>query len=306
VNSSKEFIPENIRKILGILQALDKHAEDIALLGFEHGSKPSFFIFTILLVLPPIQRPPRYEDGQRIEDGFTMMYAQIIKSNNEYAKYSTEIAKLEAQGKILDPSSDLVKNLVSTEFNLAKKVQSMIDNKDKWFKASKNKVFDSTKDYIQGKEAVIRAGIMGKRTDYFGRTVVGPGADLRFDQVGIPAAMAAVLTRPIVIFANNQAKMQKFLKEGKINAVRVGSGPKRGVRITINEKNRDKITLQLGDTVDCQLQNGDWVTVNRQPTLHKQSMLSMRVVIYNDDNIKLHIGHTKGFNADHDGDWALP
>lgn len=62
------------------------------------------------------------------------------------------------------------------------------------------------------------------------------------------------------------------------------------------------IVLEVGDKVERYLQNGDIVLINRQPTLHKNSMQGMEVVRKTGKTIRINLANTKGFNADFDGD----
>jgi DNA-directed RNA polymerase beta' subunit len=63
-----------------------------------------------------------------------------------------------------------------------------------------------------------------------------------------------------------------------------------------------KYKVPIGWIVDRPLQNGNYVLLNRQPTLHKSSMLAMRVVIMPHKTLRINLSVTKGFNADFDGD----
>lgn len=62
------------------------------------------------------------------------------------------------------------------------------------------------------------------------------------------------------------------------------------------------IKLEVGDKVERYLQDGDVVLINRQPTLHKNSMQGMEVVRKPEKTIRINLANTKGFNADFDGD----
>lgn len=62
------------------------------------------------------------------------------------------------------------------------------------------------------------------------------------------------------------------------------------------------ITLEIGDTIKRQLLNGDYVLLNRQPTLHKASMMAHKVVIRPIKTLKINLAATKPYNADFDGD----
>jgi DNA-directed RNA polymerase beta' subunit len=65
---------------------------------------------------------------------------------------------------------------------------------------------------------------------------------------------------------------------------------------------KKKFQLQIGDTVERKLQDGDIVLLNRQPTLHKGSMLAQRIKIIPGKTIRMNLAITKTFNADFDGD----
>lgn len=63
-----------------------------------------------------------------------------------------------------------------------------------------------------------------------------------------------------------------------------------------------RVTVRLGDIVERNLMDGDMVLVNRQPTLHRGSMLAMRARIMSGKTFRLSLALTKSFNADFDGD----
>jgi DNA-directed RNA polymerase beta' subunit len=62
------------------------------------------------------------------------------------------------------------------------------------------------------------------------------------------------------------------------------------------------ITLEIGDKVERFLKNGDWLLLNRQPTLHKNSMQGMEVVLLPGKTFRVNLAITPGFNVDFDGD----
>lgn len=63
-----------------------------------------------------------------------------------------------------------------------------------------------------------------------------------------------------------------------------------------------KITLEVGDIIKRQLTDGDYVLLNRQPTLHKASMQAFKVIIKPVKTLKMNLAVTKAYNADFDGD----
>lgn len=63
-----------------------------------------------------------------------------------------------------------------------------------------------------------------------------------------------------------------------------------------------KITLEIGDQIERYLKNGDFVLLNRQPTLHRNSMQGMKVVIREGKTMRVNLAIVTGFNLDFDGD----
>ena len=60
--------------------------------------------------------------------------------------------------------------------------------------------------------------------------------------------------------------------------------------------------LKLGWIVERKLREDDYVLLNRQPTLHKASMMAMQVKIRKGKTLRMNLAITKPFNADFDGD----
>jgi hypothetical protein len=88
------------------------------------------------------------------------------------------------------------------------------------------------------------------------------------------------------------------LEEGKIHFIFPKSGKYKGLPVFVEEQHRKNYKLQLGDLVERELMNGDYVMFNRQPTLHKQSMMGYQVVLHDELTIGLHIAVTRPHNAD--------
>lgn len=71
-----------------------------------------------------------------------------------------------------------------------------------------------------------------------------------------------------------------------------------GKFIEVKYPSKKKINLKIGDIVERQLQNGDIVLFNRQPTLHRGSMLAMKVVLMPHKSFRFNLAPAKSFNAD--------
>ena len=60
--------------------------------------------------------------------------------------------------------------------------------------------------------------------------------------------------------------------------------------------------LEFGDIVNRHILNNDYVLFNRQPSLHKMSMMGHRVKVMKGDTFRLNVSATSPYNADFDGD----
>lgn len=61
------------------------------------------------------------------------------------------------------------------------------------------------------------------------------------------------------------------------------------------------LKLEIGDKVERYLKDGDYILLNRQPTLHRNSMQGMKVLIKPGRTIRLNLSIVTGFNMDFDG-----
>lgn len=61
-------------------------------------------------------------------------------------------------------------------------------------------------------------------------------------------------------------------------------------------------SLHIGDCVNRILMTGDYLLLNRQPTLHAQSMMAFRIRTNDYKNISMNLSVCRSFNADFDGD----
>lgn len=269
-------------EIYTILQAITD--QDAELLGFEHGSRPEDMIMERLLVIPYCSRPDLNQGSKFVPDDLTLMYIDILKRVIDYNSSSNEVDKDAALKDLYFKIGHFMKN-------------------DGRYNRGGSKIYTDLKTRLQGKRAVIRGHTMGKRVDFSGRTVVGPGAFLRVDEVGLPRKIATKLTRPIEVNEMNRAELQSKYEAGKITHLVSVSGSFAGERIMVTKNFRKKYQrLNTGDTVHRMLEDGDLVIVNRQPTLHKQNVLALKVKIIDERVIRINLSITTPMNADFDGD----
>lgn len=272
---------------MGALEILNEISkEELELMGFVGTSHPRNFIMKSLLVIPPCARPPSFRDGYEHPEHLTSMYQDIVRCN-------THLKTALKEGKEAE-SSKYLKTLIF-------KIEHFIDNTDKMYTQGKGRVYTSIKQRIQGKEALFRGNMVGKRVNFSARTVITGNPDLKFGQIAIPYSMASILTFPETVTPHNYIKLTRLLQEDKVNYIIPGGGDFKGSRLKVNDRLKQR-KLEWGDICERHLQNGDKIVANRQPSLSPSSFMAFEVVLWNNLTIGLHLAYTTAFNADFDGD----
>lgn len=134
---------------------------------------------------------------------------------------------------------------------------------------------------LKGKQGRFRGNLSGKRVDFSGRTVISPDPNLRIDEVAIPERVAKVLTYPERVTPHNIDMLRRAVRNGcdvhpGANYVTAGSS---GFKKFLKFGNRNAVaeSLRIGDIVERHIIDGDIVLFNRQPSLHKLSIMCHRV-----------------------------
>lgn len=280
--------------------------EDCIFLGIDpKKNRPEMMIHKVFPV-PPVQvRPSTRADflaSATMEDDLTHKLAEIVKSNLRVKKQKEKDVTEESE-RFKQDHVDLLQYHIASYF----------DNETLQLPKSEQKghILKSLSARIKSKEGRIRGNLMGKRVDFSARTVITPDPTIDINQLGMPLKIAMNLTFPEVVTPNNIHMLERMVQNGNYKypgATRVYpvSSINSGKVISIDLRFRKgKIDLHVGDIVERHLLNGDIVLLNRQPTLHKQSMMGHRVKILEDPNLltfRLSVTVTRPYNADFDGD----
>jgi len=268
--------------------------EDCNFIGFSNEwCRPEWLICSVLPVPPPSVRPSvKQDNSQRMDDDLTHKLSDIIKTNNNLKK---KIEQGNSRREIID---DLTKVL---QYHVA----TMIDNDISGISQSSLRSGRSLKSIMQrlkGKDGRIRNNLMGKRVDYSARSVITPDPNIELDELGVPKQIAMNLTFPETVNDFNIEKLKIYVSNGD-NWPGVKSIIKKNKKkISIFEENKDIITIENGDIINRHLIDGDHVLFNRQPSLHKMSMMGHRVKVMSGNTFRLNVSVTPPYNADFDGD----
>lgn len=287
-----------------------KHV-DLERLGFPVARiHPKNMIITNLVVPPPIMRPTiMVSDGSRIrgQDDLTIKLQDILKQN----KVVTQVLEAE-KGSEESSGGDISPELLRAYEILQLQVSTYMNHDARGYNQSLNTKgvtrssgpLRSIYFRLRGKKGRVRGNLMGKRCDFSSRTVITPDPYMDIDQIGVPEWIALRQTIPERVNLYNLDKLKAMVQKGArtlggAHAIRTSSGETIHL---IMRSDRSSIQLEPGDIVERYLSNDDWIMFNRQPSLHKQSIMGHRVKIMPGSTFRLPVCDTTPYNADFDGD----
>ena len=280
-------------RILRIFRKISE--EDLSLLGFsEKWCKPEWLICTVLPVPPPAVRPSiKQMNGQRSEDDITHKLVDILKTNNTLEK------KLENK----NTSNDTINGFWDLlQYHVATLIDNDIPNVNVSCHRS-GRPLKSTVQRLKGKEGRIRGNLMGKRVDFSARTVITPDPNIKISELGVPLKICMNLTFPAIVNKYSLDKLTEYVRTGPFEYPGANSIKRfDGSTISLRYVDRNSIVLDTGDIVNRHLIDGDFVLFNRQPSLHKMSMMVHEVKAMPYNTFRLNTSVTKPYNADFDGD----
>ncbi|MFC1697224.1 DNA-directed RNA polymerase subunit A' [Nanoarchaeota archaeon] len=270
--------------------------EDITLFGLNPNFvRPEWFVLTILPIPPVTMRPSiTLESGERSEDDLTHKLGDIVRINQRLF----ENINAGAPEIIIEDLWDLLQYHITT----------FIDNNIAQLPPARHRSGQPLKtltERIKSKEGRIRHNLAGKRTNFSARTVISPDPMLKINEVGVPRIMAVKLTVPERITEWNKDYLKKFIENGPkkypgANYIIRPDGKKK--KITDETKEQLLEEMQPGYQVERHLMDGDIALFNRQPSLHRMSMMCHEVKILPGKTLRINPAVCAPYNADFDGD----
>jgi DNA-directed RNA polymerase II subunit RPB1 len=285
-----KLTPEMVLKILKRISD-----EDVAFMGFSpKWSRPDWMVCQVLAVPPPPVRPSvKHDAQQRSEDDLTHIYCNIIKTN----KTLQEKIDNGAPGNIIEDWATVLQYYVATQIdNKIPGVASVAQRSGRPLK--------SIKDRLNSKTGRMRGNLMAKRVDFSARSVITADPNISIRELGIPMKIAKNITKPVKVNERNR----DFLMSLVMNGPDVHPGAKilekkNGNSITLRYVDKSTLQLEDGDTVHRHMMDGDPILFNRQPTLHRMSMMChIAKIMSHGDTFRMNVADTKPYNADFDGD----
>ena len=291
IENDKRIFPIEIRARLEKVSD-----EDVDFLGINSKScRPEWLILTLMLIPPVTIRPSiTLESGERSEDDLTHKLGDIVRINQRLF----ENINAGAPEIIVEDLWDLLQYHVTTFF----------DNTTNAVPPARHRSGEPLKticERIKSKEGRFRHNLIGKRVNYSARTLISPDPYINLNEVGVPLIVAMELTIPERVNEWNIERLKEFIKRGHnnypgANYVIRADGKKK--KITDETKEQLLAELQPGFVVERHLMDGDISIFNRQPSLHRMSIMCHRVKVLPGRSFRLNPSVTTPYNADFDGD----
>ncbi len=298
--NGKKLTPSEIREWLEKIRD-----EDLPVLEInKKAARPEWMILTVLPVPPVTVRPSvTLQSGERSEDDLTHKLVDVIRINQRLQ----ENRDAGAPQLIVEDLWELLQYHITT----------YLDNQTSGIPPARHRSGRPLKTLAQrlkGKEGRFRSNLSGKRVNFSARTVISPDPNLSINEIGVPIRIAEELTVPVRVTIHNIEWCKELIKAkytspdtkkyiaGVNYVIKNVDEVKRRIKIT--DKNAEMIadSLENGAIIERQLMDGDLALFNRQPSLHRMSMMAHRIKVVTDKTFRFNICVCPPYNADFDGD----
>ncbi|RLE70106.1 MAG: DNA-directed RNA polymerase subunit A', partial [Thermoprotei archaeon] len=271
--------------------------EDLEAVGLDpKNARPEWMVLTVLPVPPVTVRPTiTLETGMRSEDDLTHKLVDVLRINQRLRESIEE----GAPQLVIDDLWSLLQYHVATFF----------DNELPGIPPARHRSgrpLRTLAQRLRGKEGRFRGSLAGKRVDFSARTVISPDPKLSINEVGVPVEVAKVLVVPEKVTSWNLEEMRELVKRGPYeypgaNYVIRPDGGRIDLRF-VKDRSAIAETLKPGYIVERHLRDGDIVLFNRQPSLHRMSIMAHKVRVLPYKTFRLNLLVCPPYNADFDGD----
>ncbi|GAD97439.1 DNA-directed RNA polymerase III subunit RPO31 [Paecilomyces variotii No. 5] len=299
-NSNPE-VDKHVKKAqddLNALRVLNLFKEitdsDCELLGLDpKEARPEMFLWQFIPAPPVCIRPSVGQEAASTEDDLTAKLGDIVQSNINLKNALLKGAPVQTIMECWD----------YMQLQIAVYINSDVPGLNK---ADFGKPIRGFCQRLKGKQGRFRGNLSGKRVDFSGRTVISPDPNLRVDEVAVPILVAKNMTFPEPVTRYNKEKLQQRVRNGTKQWPGANYLVKKGTSFKMFLKygnlNMMADQLQEGDVVERHIEDGDIVLFNRQPSLHKLSILSHFAKVRPHRTFRLNECVCNPYNADFDGD----
>ncbi|KAG5482062.1 hypothetical protein LSCM1_05778 [Leishmania martiniquensis] len=308
----REHVKQLCQRESAILAALFPHLGEATLRMPCACALPPMYYYKVFfvdkLLVPPL--PLRLSSGVQISESGGIVPDARTRALSDVLQF---VEQIEAY-YVLANHSTAERNLVSTAQEIAQ------EHNLRNLQAKVTEVYTDVLESFAKKEGLFRMHMMGKRVNQACRSVISPDYLLEPNEVLLPRPFARALTYPELVSSYSPARML-FLKRCVMNGpdvypgathleIGLPSGETRFVDLHVPELIRRQHAMkyfamaQTGSlTVHRHILDGDHLIFNRQPTLHKVSMMAYRAKVLSGlKTLRFHYVNGSSYNADFDGD----
>lgn len=282
----------------------------------ERRTQASQFFLNLIPVPPNRFRPLGMANGLPTEHAQNTYLSRLIQLSTDMVNGTQEV-KIKGMNTMMSEKSPTeIRREQWVEMQAT--VNDLVDNT---LSNSRTKKAPGIKQLIEKKQGLFRMNMMGKRVDYTARSVISPDPYIETNEIGVPLHFAKNLTYRETVTDYNVDWLRKLVVNGPdvwpgARAVEDQNGnivPLRGNRMKRIGIAKTLQTPSISSIYDGgqllvkrvyrHLQDGDYLIVNRQPTLHKPSMMVHKAKVLGLENtIQMHYANCNTYNADFDGD----
>ncbi|GFN85498.1 DNA-directed RNA polymerase subunit [Plakobranchus ocellatus] len=286
---------------------------------------PTDVFFLDVIPVPPVRfRPLNIMKDRKFEHAHTANLANVLREcvalkqlMADYNKRKNAVEENSIQGPTIPDTTESLaasmQKVMSFWLRLQARVNVVLDSD--LDNLSQDKCF-GVKQILEKKEGMFRKHMMGKRVNFAARSVISPDPYIATSEIGIPMVFASKLTYPQRVTPWNVQKLRQMVINGPEKypgATSVIDEHGKNVKLAANNlTQREALAKQLlvpdisktgSKTVCRHLIEGDYLLLNRQPTLHRPSIQAHRARVLPDiKTLRMHYSNCKAYNADFDGD----
>ncbi|RKO90746.1 hypothetical protein BDK51DRAFT_13633, partial [Blyttiomyces helicus] len=333
-NKDKYLTPLQVQEHLRLLWARERTILDL-LYGSslkptgKRTSSHTIFFIDVVSVTPTRFRPVSKMGDMQYEHPQNSHLTKVLQANLYLHDLNVEDrsepprtdARLERERK-----ADILRRTVDAWMRLQSAVTFLIDSANAPKLPTGRDAPMGIRQLLEKKEGLFRKHMMGKRVNYAARSVISPDPYIEANEIGIPPVFATRLTYPEPVTAHNASELRKAVINGPniwpgathvqnedgslVNLAMLDETGRTALAMQLMTptvtKGADEIGSHLADTnkkVMRHLRNGDFLLLNRQPTLHKPSIMAHTArVLPGEKTIRMHYANCNTYNADFDGD----
>ncbi|SCU82158.1 LAFA_0C09450g1_1 [Lachancea sp. 'fantastica'] len=312
--------------VRSILQSVFKKEQEV--LQYVFHSRPNLakklvkadMFFLDVVIVPPTRFRLPSKMGEEIhENTQNQLLSKILTTSLLIRDLNEEMLKLQKDKVSVDDKRVIFNRLMNAFVTIQNDVNAFIDSTKAQGNQGGKVPIPGVKQALEKKEGLFRKHMMGKRVNYAARSVISPDPNIETNEIGVPPVFATKLTYPEPVTAYNIAELRQAVINGPdkwpgatqiqnedgslVSLIGMTTEQRKALANQLLTPSSHSSTHSLNKKVYRHIKNRDIVIMNRQPTLHKASMMGHKVrVLPGEKTLRLHYANTGAYNADFDGD----